>query len=626
MDEVLDDIGIVRKAQGGDRDSLDRLAELARERLGVFVYRLTLDQDLSQEIVQESMVEMFKVLGKLREADRFWPWLYGIATNKLRRHHRTERTRRKAAEIRARRDSSRTLKEAQDGLDRLVGQELKDIVAGAMKKLKTSHRAVLIMRCYDGMSYADIATSMGSSEFGTRMLFMRAKRALQKQLSRNGFGKGSLLAALVVFGKMTAPSEAAAAEVSVSAATVSVGTVAGLVGAVTSKTAVVSVATAGVLAVGSVTVGPNVAERLGGGGGSLGGNAPIVGPWSTSQADGEEHWYYYPEGVGKPMMMRVRSAPGESTTYSQYLANEQGNYFYKGSEVHTNNHRAYAADLSVTVLPTDSRELRDFIARVQGGRGSRKMQAVPNRGAGLLVIATPDAESGGNRSWVTRHFNVLDEDYFRCDWPADVRTVDNRDEMHARGWTYFTVAGEIRGQTVSGAGRLPFVYEACKQHTPWLRLEAGGGLQILDTADGAYVRRAGASGGRAYKGGSFFAGLARPWMGLHTVDTVRRDAALKGIWFQTEPQGGAGARVTLQCGAIELVYTIDLGRDLVERIEFVSGEETIGSLNFTYLQDVSGAGAEFRAPSSRSYGPQLTGAGVSWLAQLAEGTMEHMTK
>ena len=110
-------------------------------------------------------------------------------------------------------------------------------------------------------------------------------------------------------------------------------------------------------------------------------------------------------------------------------------------------------------------------------------------------------------------------------------------------------------------------------------------------------------------------------MGLHTVDTVRRDAALKRIWFRTEPQGDAGAKVTLQCGGTDLVYTIDLGRDLVERIDFVSGGETIGSLNFTYMQDVSGAGAQFRAPSSRGYGPQLRGAGVSWLVQLAEGVL-----
>ena len=81
-----------------------------------------------------------------------------------------------------------------------------------MQKLRTRHKAVLVMRCYDGMSYGDIAESMGCNEFSIRMLFVRAKRALQKELLRNGFGRGSLLAALIVFGKMTAPSKAAAAQ------------------------------------------------------------------------------------------------------------------------------------------------------------------------------------------------------------------------------------------------------------------------------------------------------------------------------------------------------------------------------------------------------------------------------
>ena len=206
MDRQLDCIELVEKARAGDRQSLNQLAELARERLRTYVYRLTLKDDLTQEIVQESLLEMCKVLGKLQRADRFWSWLYGIATNKLHRHYRTEKALRHAAASEERRQGS--MKERQGGFENLVGQELKQIVSTAMQKLRTRHKAVLIMRCYDGMSYSEIAESMGCSEFSTRMLFMRAKQSLQKELSHNGFGKGSLLAALVIFGKMTAPSKA----------------------------------------------------------------------------------------------------------------------------------------------------------------------------------------------------------------------------------------------------------------------------------------------------------------------------------------------------------------------------------------------------------------------------------
>ena len=95
------------------------------------------------------------------------------------------------------------------------------------------------------MSYAEIAESMGCSEFGSRMLFLRAKKALQKQLARNGLGKGSLLAALLFFGKMTSPSPAAAAQLSITAATTQVGAVAATTGFVASKSGLVSLAAAG---------------------------------------------------------------------------------------------------------------------------------------------------------------------------------------------------------------------------------------------------------------------------------------------------------------------------------------------------------------------------------------------
>jgi RNA polymerase sigma-70 factor (ECF subfamily) len=191
-------IELIRGAQQGNRQCLEQLARQAKGCLEVYVYRLTQQHELSQEIVQESLLEMFKVIGKLREPDHFWPWLYGIATNKLRRHYKKEQARRKVAM------SSITGKlspnQRQSGFENLVGEELKQIVSRAMNKLKTRYKAVLIMRCYDDMSYSEIAESLGSSEFGTRMLFMRGKRALQKELSRNGFGARQYK---VSFGKET---------------------------------------------------------------------------------------------------------------------------------------------------------------------------------------------------------------------------------------------------------------------------------------------------------------------------------------------------------------------------------------------------------------------------------------
>ena len=81
-----DTLELVRKAQLGDKESLNRLAETVRVRLHEYVFRLTLQDDLTQDIVQETILEMLRLFRKLRQTERFWGWLHTIAFNKVRNH------------------------------------------------------------------------------------------------------------------------------------------------------------------------------------------------------------------------------------------------------------------------------------------------------------------------------------------------------------------------------------------------------------------------------------------------------------------------------------------------------------------------------------------------------------
>lgn len=159
MDATFDYITLVRQAQRGDKVSLSRLAQGATERLRTDVYRLTMRHDLTEDIVQETILEMFKILSELREADRFWPWLYKIALNKLRNFFRKER-RRKTVPISPATESG-TGDDGEEVISNAVTQELKQIVFTAMRSLKPQQRAVITMRCYREMEYAVIGESLG---------------------------------------------------------------------------------------------------------------------------------------------------------------------------------------------------------------------------------------------------------------------------------------------------------------------------------------------------------------------------------------------------------------------------------------------------------------------------------
>ena len=136
----------------------------------------------------------------------------------------------------------------------------------------------------------------------------------------------------------------------------------------------------------------------------------------------------------------------------------------------------------------------------------------------------------------------------------------------------------------------------------------------------------------AYPGGSFFQGLARPWMGMHTIDIVRRDAVGLHVSFETHPaEDSRKAKVILhqshnyrQC---RIVYEINMELDVIEQITFSytgePGSQRDGQIRFSYLQEIDQAGDEFAEPPEiKTTGiPQQKSMGELWLMKLADGTL-----
>jgi len=262
MRETADYLKIVRRAQLGDRESMDRLAQLAQGRIFVYIYRLTLSYDLSQDLTQETMLEMIRSLKKLKKADRFWPWLFRTALGKVQHYFRRQGPGRMARQTTV--NTAKVLEHApkdyQTGLTALVRKESKQLVLDAMGQINFVYRNVLTLRCFEQMPYSVVASILGCTELKAQLLFFRAKRSLRKQLSRRGFGKEHFLSALGLFGAITAVADKpASAAVAVSAASTQVGIVATVVGSATTGlgTAAVIGLAATVLAVAQIGVFEN---------------------------------------------------------------------------------------------------------------------------------------------------------------------------------------------------------------------------------------------------------------------------------------------------------------------------------------------------------------------------------
>jgi len=612
-------IKLVRLAQQGHENCMSQLAEEAEGRLRAYIYRVTLDHDLTQDLSQEALLQMVKSLGNLKKPERFWPWLYRIAQSKIQQHYKAKQKKAAISESAVYEDylARHGAGRQHDGLGQLVQKDLSKKVMSAMQKMQQQYRAVLSLRCLEQLSYADIGVAMECSEVTARVLFFRAKQTLKKQLTQHGLSKSLLLTSLGLFGKLTTPVEAAsAATTTVTAASVKVGLKTTLIATAGTKLGIATMVAAamGLAGVGGISVlsEPPLPER-----------ADVrtlhyttqlrnsnTGPASSQSRGAYEQWYSFPDGVDGPLFLKMQHwTPQRDKQHGTWLQNAHANYYYSADEkrVYIRNYRIFWNSLKVWRLPTDTAEFTDFLSQVEGQ--TKGIVHARDPGTGLLADTVDNRFVDALNFRTEYEYNATDAEQLRQDWASDIPVVDRRDRMHKRGWTYFRVHGRVDDKTIEGRGQIPFVYEACEEHPPWLELKIGEDLQIIDCGSGAFLCRPEdgtliASRPR----GTFFKGLARPWMGMHTMNIVRRDAVEHRVWFETTPGSSKGDVVVAlmhdnEGRKTDLVYTIDARKDIVKDIRFDVQNRTRGSLVFEHLNHLD-FGEFFPHHAFKSLAPQ----------------------
>ncbi len=239
--EMLD---LVSHASMGDRKSMEELVQLTRPRLFAYLYRLTLNYHKSEDLLQEVQMEIVQSLWRLQKPTHFWPWILKYAWGKAQ-HHFRESKRKKAVSLSALPEEilEEVHKTADDDLPREERTELLEVVFGAMKKLKSKQRSVFSMRCYEEMSFSEIADLLDCSETNARVLFFRARRNIKRRLRWGGFKVSMLLTALGLFGRFTyraaassvSSAKAVSAPTAVSASSLEVGLWASFIGWLSSE-------------------------------------------------------------------------------------------------------------------------------------------------------------------------------------------------------------------------------------------------------------------------------------------------------------------------------------------------------------------------------------------------------
>jgi RNA polymerase sigma-70 factor (ECF subfamily) len=84
----LQTAALIKRGQCGERRALAELIRQHQARISRFVFSKTGDRDHCEDLCQAIFVKMVLGLPRLRDADRFEPWLFRIAQNVCRDHLR----------------------------------------------------------------------------------------------------------------------------------------------------------------------------------------------------------------------------------------------------------------------------------------------------------------------------------------------------------------------------------------------------------------------------------------------------------------------------------------------------------------------------------------------------------
>jgi RNA polymerase sigma-70 factor (ECF subfamily) len=241
MRNGIDLATLVRQAQAGHQGSLEVLSRRVRRPVLVYLYRMTLDYHLAQDLTQETVLTMIQSLPRLKvdSPRRLWAWVYRTALGKVQHHLQKQERRCRGRHVTVGHDVLERAADvsARDGLHQAERHELIEAMTKSIAALKLSHRHVLVLRCFEQLSFAQIAeVNGGGTELQMRLLFFRAKRALKGQLRNRGFGRQYFLSGLTLFALATTlRSPRAAAAPTVTAGAVKVGALAAAIGTATTE-------------------------------------------------------------------------------------------------------------------------------------------------------------------------------------------------------------------------------------------------------------------------------------------------------------------------------------------------------------------------------------------------------
>tara|TARA_R110002073_G_scaffold36582_13_gene106531 strand:+ start:2419 stop:2973 length:555 start_codon:yes stop_codon:yes gene_type:complete len=167
--QSIDD-ATVRAAASGDRSARRDIYEQTSPRVYRLMVRMVGQQD-ADDLTQQTFVQAFGKISQFSGEAKFETWLYRLATNEALQHLRREKHRR---------TKDLVVEPATQPTDSVEQNEREAVVRQALEAIDPELRAIFTLKEESGLSYHEIAVTLGIPEGTVGSRLNRARRELRR--------------------------------------------------------------------------------------------------------------------------------------------------------------------------------------------------------------------------------------------------------------------------------------------------------------------------------------------------------------------------------------------------------------------------------------------------------------
>lgn len=172
---------LIREALQGQTSSYGELVERLQGRLFNAMLQVVGSHDEAEDVVQDSFVQAYVKLNSFQGNSQFFTWLYRIAFNNA-----LSRQRRRRHELSIEQSREITGTDPEDATEApdepLLREERISSVHTALNLLSEEHRAILVLREMEDLSYEEIAVILDINIGTVRSRLSRARNQLKIHL------------------------------------------------------------------------------------------------------------------------------------------------------------------------------------------------------------------------------------------------------------------------------------------------------------------------------------------------------------------------------------------------------------------------------------------------------------